>query len=290
MKNIIKEIHHANDKEFHFSSYTFNSLYDNSVIPNHLHEDLEIIHFKEGNAVYEIDFNKYNVEGESIVIIGKNIVHGVEPNKTIEGKGNVFVFNTSLLEGATYDFISSKYINPIINEEADLPKIISIKENSEYFHYLKKILEDISNIFFEKRNAYELKIKNRILEFFAHLYEFNAIRINQITEKNKQKQIKMEKIFYFIHENYNKNINLEDAAKIISLSPTYFGKFFKEYTGQKFIDYLNNYRLGQSAQLLLNTNLSITEICYEVGFENLSYFISSFKKLFKETPREFRKI
>ena len=56
---ILKEIHHSNDKEFQFSSYSFNSLYDYAKVPNHLHEELEIIYFKNGKALYEIDFNKY---------------------------------------------------------------------------------------------------------------------------------------------------------------------------------------------------------------------------------------
>ena len=286
---ILKEIHHSNDKEFQFSSYSFNSLYDYAKVPNHLHEELEIIYFKNGKALYEIDFNKYLVEGESIIIIRKNMVHGVEPNRMAQGEGNIFIFNTSLMEGASFDFVSSKYINPIINEEAQIPKIISLKENPESFNYLKTILEEISYIWVEKKVAYELKIKNRVLEFFAHLYELNFIKINNVSEKEKQKQIKIERVFYYIHENYKKKISLEDTSKILELSPAYFGKFFKEYTGQNFIDYLNNYRLAQGAQLILNTDMSITEICYEVGFENLSYFINSFKKHFKETPGKYRR-
>lgn len=288
-KKILKEIHHQNKNEFQFSHYAFNSLYNPPEIPNHIHEEMELIYFKKGKVYYEIDFLKYEVKGESILIINKNLVHGIERNKENFGEGEVYIFNSNMLEGALGDFYSSKYINPIINDEIHMPLIISFDDNPQAFIYLRNTLLEISKLYKNQKNAYELKIKIKVMDFFAHLYEEEIIFKKNPNEKEEKKKAKLEKVFYYIHENYEKNISIEDVAKLLCLSPSYCGKLFKKYTGISFIDYLNNYRLNQGAQLLFNTELPITDIAYKVGFENLSYFINSFKRLFNETPRNYRK-
>lgn len=288
-KKIMQEVHHYNKTDFLFSTYKFYKGVSLETIPLHVHEEIEVIYFIKGSALYEIDFSKYLVDSESIVIINKNIVHGVKSVNFEEAEGLVYIFNSNLLEGSIDDFGSSKYMIPLINGQTELPIIIKAEDNRELFEYLKKILFNTLEIYEEKKYAYELKIKVRILEFFAHLFENNYVKTKNYSEKDILKRKKMEKIFYYIHQNYRKNISLEEVANILSFSETYFSKFFKEYTGDKFIDYLNYYRLTQSAQLLINTEMAITEICYETGFQNLSYFIRTFKKTFIFTPSEYRK-
>lgn len=288
-KKIFKEIHHQNTSEFQFSHYVFDK-YSAPEVPNHIHEEIELIYFKRGKVYYDIDFSKYEVKGESILIINKNLVHGIQTNNDNFGEGEIYIFNSNLLEGSIGDFYSSKYINPLINGEVNIPVVISYEWNPSLFIYLRNILLEISNLYKKQKNAYELKIKIRIMDFFAHLYEEEIISSKKTNVKEQEKRAKVEKIFYYIHENYEKNISIEDIGKLLSLSPSYCGKFFKKYTGIKFIDYLNSYRLTQGAQLLIHTDLPITEIAYKVGFENLSYFINSFKKYFNETPRNYRKL
>lgn len=288
-KKILKEVHHQDKSEFQFSHYSFNSLYDVPEIPNHIHEEIELIYFKKGRVLYEIDFSDYQVKGESILIINKNLVHGIKRNKENFGEGEVYIFNSNMLEGALGDFYSSKYINPIINKEVYIPLIISYDLSPQAFIYLRNTLLEISKLYKKQKNAYELKIKIKLMDFFAHLYEEEIIYQKKSNKREEEKKAKLEKIFYYIHENYEKNISLEDIGKLLKLNPSYCGKLFKKYTEVTFNDYLNNYRLTQGAQLLLNTDLPVTDIAYKVGFENLSYFINSFKKLFSQTPRNYRK-
>jgi len=71
-------------------------------------------------------------------------------------------------------------------------------------------------------------------------------------------------------------------------STQYFCKFFKKVTGSTFKEYLVNIRIDKAKELLLKSNTSITDIAYQVGFKNLSYFYRSFKKSLKLNPSEYR--
>ena len=68
----------------------------------------------------------------------------------------------------------------------------------------------------------------------------------------------------------------------------YFCRLFKQYTGKTPIEYLNNYRIEQAAKLLIETNDSITDIAFDCGFENTSYFIRKFKAQKSATPKQYR--
>lgn len=287
----MKEIHHYDKKDFQFSLYKFSAKNKNTgFLPLHIHEDIEIIYFTEGNAIYEINFKEYLVDSESIIIINKNLVHGAKSVNSESPQGIAYVFDSTILEGSFNDFASSKYISPLIGGQIELPVVIKRDENEEFFDYLKNILSNIQKIFEVKKYAYELKIKSDILNFFAHLFENSYTKSKIYSEKDILKRKKIEAVFYYIHKNYKKNIGLKELASFLSLSETYFSKFFREYTGYKFIDYLNYYRLTQSSQLLINSSMPITDICYEVGFQNLSYYIKTFKKEFRHTPSDYRKI
>ena len=68
----------------------------------------------------------------------------------------------------------------------------------------------------------------------------------------------------------------------------HFMRFFKKYTGKTCIQFIKNYRLEKAYNLLKNTDLPVTQISFDVGFSNVSYFIRSFKEKYKVTPKELR--
>ena len=100
--------------------------------------------------------------------------------------------------------------------------------------------------------------------------------------------LRLEKSLSFIKNNYEKNITLEETAKEINLGAASFCRFIKKNTGKGFIDNLHEIRMGQVSRLLIESNLSISEISYSCGFNNLSFFNRLFKKRFHCTPKEFR--
>lgn len=98
----------------------------------------------------------------------------------------------------------------------------------------------------------------------------------------------MRRALAYMEENYGSSITLTDVADHVGLSPEYLSRLFKEDTGMKFVVYLNNLRLKYALSLLKNTNLKVYEVAEKVGYSNLSYFSTVFKKNFGQNPFEYK--
>ena len=92
----------------------------------------------------------------------------------------------------------------------------------------------------------------------------------------------------YIMANYKKDISLDDVSKEVDISPYYFSKIFKEATGENFIEYLTNIRIEKAKELLNDTDMSMKEICVEVGYSNPNYFSRIFKKNVGVSPTEYK--
>ena len=92
----------------------------------------------------------------------------------------------------------------------------------------------------------------------------------------------------FILENQGEDLSLGQVAKAVNTSTFYFCKMFKKATGLNFTDYVSRLRIEKAKNLLLNRNLRVSEIAYEVGFQSLTHFNRVFKKIMGQSPTEYR--
>jgi AraC-like DNA-binding protein/ligand-binding sensor protein len=126
----------------------------------------------------------------------------------------------------------------------------------------------------------------KLLVIFAqHL----AMLGNQIfiQQKNAEPPI-IRRAKEYIYEHHTEHLSLARAAKAVNMSTFYFCKMFKKVTGINFTDYLSRVRIEKAKNLLLNPNLRVSEIAFEVGFESLTHFNRVFKKLLGQSPTEYR--
>ena len=94
----------------------------------------------------------------------------------------------------------------------------------------------------------------------------------------------------YIHTHYAERITLKDISQKVHLSPSYFGKMFKEETGDTFVAYLNRVRIERSKELMLRKRMRLTDVAQAVGFEEQSYFTRVFKRVVGVTPTHYREI
>jgi len=92
----------------------------------------------------------------------------------------------------------------------------------------------------------------------------------------------------FIHEHHTEDLRLGQVAKAVNTSLFYFCKIFKKATGLNFTDYLSRIRIEKSKNLLLNPNLRVSEIAFEVGFQSLTHFNRVFKRAAGQSPTHYR--
>jgi len=101
---------------------------------------------------------------------------------------------------------------------------------------------------------------------------------------------RINRIHEFLMKNYQNDINLDEVAEIAHMAPASVCRFFKSSAGLTIFEYLNKIKIDYSCKLLLNTDLSIVDISYDCGFNNLSHFNKQFRKFIGKTPTQFRKL
>lgn len=98
----------------------------------------------------------------------------------------------------------------------------------------------------------------------------------------------VRKACVFIDENYNNNISLEQVADYVGLNPSYFSKLFKETTGISFVKYLEKIRMEEAINMIVNTDMMLSEIGLKIGYNSPNYFSKVFKKFTGLTPDSYR--
>ena len=143
----------------------------------------------------------------------------------------------------------------------------------------------------------DTKGSERIVAFLRFL-----VRINEHAEKKalsvagvvslegKNRQARIAAVVDHITENFAEDISLGAAADMAGMSPTAFSRNFQRATGKKFIEFVNQVRIGQACSMLLATDNQVSSICHDVGFQNIANFNRHFLKLKSMTPSEYRDV
>jgi AraC-like DNA-binding protein len=126
----------------------------------------------------------------------------------------------------------------------------------------------------------------RLLAFFAD--QLSALSNQLLTEKNNSEPPLVLKAREYIDKHKNEELSLADVAKTAGASVFHFCKVFHKATGLTFTDYVARIRLEDARTRLLNPNLRVSEIAYDVGFQSLTQFNRTFKRVFGQSPSEFR--
>jgi AraC-like DNA-binding protein len=92
----------------------------------------------------------------------------------------------------------------------------------------------------------------------------------------------------YILSHYHRDISLDEVASVASMNKSAFCRYFKEHARKTFSEYLNELRIDYASKLVLEGSLSISQICFEVGYNNLPYFIKQFKKIKGASPRQYQ--
>jgi len=245
----------------------------------------------------------YLLQGKGELIIGNKTFH-VE-------KGDLFLMNNVDLHRLISDpkekvSIVSLYFSPELiykpgDDELNLNFLKIFYYRAENFNHIIskedvdiKVLKLIYNIYIElqnKNNYYELAVKTFLQELLLvllHYFDDLLLDTRIIYDKNHKNMERIREVFLLVTKSYNKNISLGEAAKAACMSPVYFCRFFKNVTGFTFKEYLIHFKIDKAKELLTKSSRSITDIAFEAGFDNLSYFYRVFKNYTKLNPKEFR--
>jgi AraC-like DNA-binding protein/ligand-binding sensor protein len=126
----------------------------------------------------------------------------------------------------------------------------------------------------------------KLLAIFAEHLSMVSNRI--VLQEQNAEPVAITRAKQFIVEHQTEELSLEQVAKSVHTSKFYFCKMFRKATGINFTDYLSRVRTERAKNLLLNPNLRISEIAYEVGFQSLTHFNRVFKRILGQSPTDYR--
>ncbi|MEJ5090379.1 helix-turn-helix domain-containing protein [Sphingobacterium faecium] len=106
---------------------------------------------------------------------------------------------------------------------------------------------------------------------------------------SEQETNRINNVYIYVMQNFSEEVSLGVAAELVNMTPNAFCRFFKRHTQKSFSKFVNEMRIGHACKLLMNKQLSISEICYQSGYQNLTNFNKFFKTIMQKSPREYRK-
>jgi AraC-like DNA-binding protein len=247
----------------------------------HWHTELEIIRILQGRLNVRLNNQDYTARAGDVIFVNPETVHAASPDDCIY---ECLIFHIDFLDT---DVNSCRFfVESILNREFAI-KEYSSAENSIFHTAVNNAFEAIIH----KSSGYKFRVIGTLYEMLGIIVdEYLYSSVNSDTSISDNKNIpKLKKVLTFLRENYNIQLTLTDMAKAAGMSPKYFCYFFKEMTGKTPVEYLNGYRIEKASQNLLNSDKSVTEIAFSCGFNDLSYFIKTFKAYKNISPAKFRK-
>lgn len=257
--------------------------------PLHWHDEMEIIYIHKGSCFMTLNKTTYHVSEGDIVLILPGVLHAMEQEKDFEAEYYNIVFDIRMLSCDSSDPCFSKYLKAYLDGQITLPDIVT--KDFPAHEPMTALLMELADFRNEHGHGIELMIKSNLFKIFWHLEPLQTQHEPQTINNAYLSQIqKMKDLLAFLGNNYASPISLKEAADFCGYSTSYFMKFFKSFTGVTFVDYLNNFRMKKAEEFLLNTDYSVLQISEMTGFENHSYFIRLFKKIYGATPLQYRKM
>jgi len=252
--------------------------------PNILNEVLltgcyQMIYLKKGIIYCENEI----INKESLCFVKYNGAELIKRIFSIHGFQVIFKKNflnyMSLNDLEKQILLELNFINP---KEENKTQIISYPLSQDLSLAVNVILNRIHEEFVNKERAYHSAIKAKLLELFITCYRY--------MEKLKPELFKnsIDRIIDYIDDHYSENLNLQDLSHMAGFNPSYLSRIFKEKTGWPIFEYINQKRIYKATMLLKNSKMSIIEISMTVGYNNLSFFYRTFKKIMNTSPKDYR--
>lgn len=284
MKALPFKIPKTEKDSFHIQIDEEKHFYD--TLHQHPEIQLTFIENSSGNLIYG-DYLGAFAPGD-VFVIGPNVPHVFRNDNSFyeeEAAKNAKAY-TLFFDEATF---GKQFLE--LPESGKLSQFIGMAERGMK---LKNgdalILIPLIRKLFDAEGMNRVILLLQILNYLSQPCDFefltNQLNVKSISDDQGKR---LDDIFKFTMQEYHRPIKLEEVAGIANLSPSAFCRYFKQNTRKTYLDFLNEYRIGQACKLLAQKDKSVTEICYEVGFNNLSNFNRKFKVVRGLSPKRYIK-
>ncbi len=262
-----------------------NIAYSSSYLtyPAHWHTFIELAMPLHDGYKVSINNKEYLLHRKEIIIMHPGEIHSTEAKE--ENNTLILQFDPNLLTG-----IKDFYRNYSILQSIRLIRA----EELDIHTQLVSLLLEMKNIYYSKIHFKEAILYTKLIEFYTILgnkYVYSTNRFPDVVQKKQDEYRKiLIRVCNYINENITMDLSLETIATYAGFSKFHFSRLFRQFTNCSLPDYITAQKIKKAESLLLNPDLSITEIALQSGFNSLSTFNRAFKEAKKLSPTEFKKL
>ncbi len=279
--NIHREITPLNNSDCFL---VFDRIKTDFNFPVHFHPEYElnfIMDAKGANRV--VGDHMIEIDDLELVFVGPNLYHGWRDHNN-DGK--------SQIHEITIQFPGDLFGENLLNKNVLKPVKEMLYHSNRGISFSKATILQVKDkiISLSQKRGFDSFIELQTLLYDLAISRDQKLLTNFSFHRASdfQNSEKIEKVYNFVKNNFHTKIWLEEAASLLNMSVVTFTRLIKQRTGKSFIDFVNEIRLGHATRLLIESTKSISEICFECGFNNVSNFNRTFKKKQGVTPSGFR--
>lgn len=257
--------------------------------PWHYHPEYEIIFVEKSYGIRFMGNHIGNFNDGDLMFISSNLPHVWKNDKDFyQGNKNLFVdvyvihFREDALKEGFFDLPELTFIKKlfVLGTQGVL---ISGKDHKKISELVKEVVNSTGI------NRLILFLKT--IDAIAKTEEYELLSSpGFVNTMNSLDTDRLNKVMNFITENYTEEVNIEEIAKLANLSISSFCRYFKSRTRKTFSRFLNEVRILNACKLLITSDKTITQICYSIGYNNISHFNRQFKIITGLTAKEYQKI
>jgi AraC-like DNA-binding protein len=247
----------------------------------HYHPEFEIVYIEGASGTRHVGQHLSRYEGSDLVFIGPNIPH-------LNFDYGVRTAHEKVVVQMKEDFLGKDFLQR--PELGDIRRLFDqarhgLAFNGESKRVVGERLKRLSGL----GHFAQLLELLQIFQLMAQAEEATLLHAKPIAHGyNLKEQQRLKKLDRFIEENYRRKLEMQEVAELTHLTPAAFCRYFRKMTRLTFTDYVNQYRIVEAKKLLLLGH-NVTEACYASGFQNLSYFNKTFKKITGDNPLQFKR-
>jgi len=246
----------------------------------HYHPEYEIVFVRKGSGKLHIGEHLKNYEEGELVFIGPDLPH------TGFGYG-VIGEHEEIVVQLRKDFLGEEFM-----QKPELQHIRKLferaKQGLSFQGKSRKIVASKLQKMLTFSNFERLVELLKIFEILATTTEFSVLNAaDKRFDFNHKDEDRINNVYKYVEQNYQKNIDIQAVADLANLTVPSFCRYFKKISHITYTDFVNEYRINQACRLLFEYK-PIADICFEVGFNNISHFNKTFKQLKGMSPREYK--
>lgn len=243
-------------------------------MPLHWHMDYELIRVLSGELSLSLDTRSLTLYPGDVALVQEGVVHGGVPRECVYQCIDMDL--NAFLRGNVPDFADSD----TVVLDATFPR------ESEEARTIGRLFDTVQ----AAGTGYAFLAQGLILQLVGLILQNHRyVSSGERTARSQRRVRQLKSALKFIRKRYARPVTLNELAEAAGMSPRYFCRFFSEMTGRTPIDYLNFYRVERACERLTYTDESVTEIALSCGFNDLSYFVKTFRKYKGTTPKQYRK-